>query len=405
MTASLRVALVKPDWGVRGGGEIVVDRVAALLEGDGHRVDRHTISIPALAHTPFGLSVPDRVWQAAPEYFRHLTVLAAVQQVDVRGADLVLSTQPPSYAVRHPRHLCFFLHHLRVFYDLSEVYVAAGFAPDAKLHVAAQELVRRIEQPLLENVSWFCTNSERVQQRLRDFNGIESSSVLYTGGGIGDGRPAQAPAEAGGGPVLCVSRHEFPKRTELFVQALKYRPADTGVLVGSGGRLEWVQGLDRELSRPGLDLDGLTAQQLWLNRGEGVPPKLGRRSAPEGRSNVTFAGRVTDRELAELYRSAPCVVAPAYDEDYGLTALEAMSYGRPVVACRDGGGLATLVRDGENGLLVEPTGRAIAAAVGRLADEPDLARRLGENGRETAATYTWERGAAELRASVMRVMG
>lgn len=405
MTAPLRIALVKPDWGFRGGGEIVIDRVVALLEDAGHRVERHQISIPALPRAPFGLRVPDRVWESAPEYFRHLAALDAVQRVDVGAADLVLSTQPPSYAVDHPRHLSFFLHHQRVFYDLSDVFVAAGFAPAEELHRAAEAHVRRIEQPLLERVSWFCTNSERVQDRLGEFNGIDRSSVLYTGGGVEGGAHDGASAEPGQGPVLCVSRHEFPKRTELFVHAMKYRPSERGVLVGSGGRLRWVKGIDGELSRGGVDLDAIIDKQLWLNRGDGRVPPFGRRTARAGRSNVRFAERVSQRELVDLYRSASCVVTPAYDEDYGLTALEAMSYGRPVVACRDGGGLATFLRNGENGLLVEPCGRAIGEAMGRLVDDPDLARRLGENGMETAAGYTWERGAAELRRSVERVAG
>ncbi len=400
MTAPLRIALVKPDWGIRGGGEIAVDRVVELLEAAGHRVQRHQIYIPALPRAPFGLHVPDRVWESAPEYFRYLSTLEAVEQLDVSGAELVISTQPPSWGVQHRRHLSIFFHHLRVFYDLSQPYLDAGFVADPDLHLAAQARLREVEQARIERVSWFCPISETVQQRLVDFNGVKNSSVLHFGVGVGEERPEGATAEPGHGDVLCVSRSEFPKRTELFIHALKFRPQDKGVLVGTGGRLAWVQAVDRKLSgRRRADLEAVAAEVLWLNKGEA------KAKPSHHRTNVTFAGRVSDAELLALYRSAPCVVAPAYDEDYGLTALEAMSHGRPVVACRDGGGLTSFVRDGVNGFLVEPDGRSIAEAVGRIVDDPELARKLGEGALETAASHTWARCAGELKDAIERVMG
>ena len=80
-------------------------------------------------------------------------------------------------------------------------------------------------------------------------------------------------------------------------------------------------------------------------------------------------------ELGALYRGALCVVAPALDEDYGLTALEAMLHGKPVIVCRDGGGLADLVEDGVTGIVVEPDGPSIAAAVASLTADPERCRR------------------------------
>jgi glycosyltransferase involved in cell wall biosynthesis len=106
---------------------------------------------------------------------------------------------------------------------------------------------------------------------------------------------------------------------------------------------------------------------------------------------VRFLGWVEEADLLRLYRDALCVVAPAFDEDYGHTTLEAMRFGKPLVVCADGGGLPEMVTDGVNGLVVEPDGAAIAEAVRRLAADPDLAARLGSRGAEIAAGYTWER--------------
>jgi glycosyltransferase involved in cell wall biosynthesis len=72
------------------------------------------------------------------------------------------------------------------------------------------------------------------------------------------------------------------------------------------------------------------------------------RTAPE---NVRFLGRVDDDSLAEAYRSARALIFPG-EEDFGLTPVEAMASGRPVIAYGRGGARET-VRDGETGLFFE----------------------------------------------------
>src|SRR5690606_31985917 len=141
-----------------------------------------------------------------------------------------------------------------------------------------------------------------------------------------------------------------------------------------------------------VDPESLTDADLWCCTPDGAAPV-----PPSPRSNVEFAGRVSDDALAQRYADAPCVVAPAYQEDYGLTAIEAMALGKPVVVCDDGGGLTGLVTDGRTGLVVEPTPRGIADAVARLVADPDLAAELGANGRERAAELSWANAAAEWR--------
>jgi glycosyltransferase involved in cell wall biosynthesis len=107
-------------------------------------------------------------------------------------------------------------------------------------------------------------------------------------------------------------------------------------------------------------------------------------------SSVRFLGRIDRDALLREYRSALCLVCPAFDEDYGLTCIEAMACGKPVVACRDGGGYVELIDDGVDGFLVEPTGPAIARAIERL-KQPGLARTMGERGRRKAQAYTVKR--------------
>jgi len=388
----MRIALVKPDWRIRGGFEVVVDHIEAELRAAGHEVERVKVDVAELPRTPFGVSVEDRVWSHSPEWFNHLAMLDRFRSLDVTGADLVLSTQPPSYAVRHPRHLSLFYHHARAFYDLSDLWVEAGRAPRV-LHEAAAAMLRDAEAQDLAGVTHFLAGSTRIVERLREYQGADVPVSVYQ-------YPAPIVADVDTTTydhVLTVSRHEFTKRTELVVQALALGDR-YGVLVGDGGRLPFVRSLATRIAVHACDPADLTARDMWLNMG------LYEESEPTvEHERIRLTGRVADEELDRLYRTALCVVAPAHDEDDGLTVLEAMAHARPVIVCRDGGGLTALVEDGVNGFVVEPDGASIAAGIARLAGDPELARAMGLAALETARARTAVRARQQLFDAVDRV--
>ena len=103
-------------------------------------------------------------------------------------------------------------------------------------------------------------------------------------------------------------------------------------------------------------------------------------------------GFVQHDELHLLYARAAVVACPSRREGFGVTCLEAMAHGRPVVATRVGG-LQDLVVDGETGIVVPPRDpAALRAALERLLADPDMRRRLGTAGRERARThFSWEK--------------
>lgn len=113
---------------------------------------------------------------------------------------------------------------------------------------------------------------------------------------------------------------------------------------------------------------------------------------------VRLVGRVADGILPGLYAAASVVVVPSLVEGFGLPALEGMAAGVPVVAA-DRSSLPEVVGDG--GLLVEPTGRALADAVlDVLAGGADVAA-MARRGLERARRFTWE-VSAEGHARVWR---
>lgn len=396
----MRIGIAKPDLGYVGGYERVIERIANELARDGHEVSWMKLDAVDVQRLPYDVPLPRQVAPELWEFQRYVGLMQTFGEIDASGFDLVVSTQAPSFAVEHERHLSVFSHHHRIYYDLADLHVAAGFA-DPELHEAIAMAVRRLDQPRMERVTAYLAASEEVKSRLERFNGLTDNVLVYHAGvAFGETPPVPAASGPRAEYAICVTRHEFPKRAELFLQALKYLPPFRGVIVGAGSRLPWLRTLDSRLSAGGVDLDAFTDADLWLNRGTADAfafSLLG--------SNVEFVEDASAAALHELYSGAVCAVAPAYLEDYGLTGVEAMTYGLPLIVCNDGGGLTWFVEDGVTGYVVEPTGRAIADAIERLRADPALAAEMGHAARERAREFTWERAFEEIRRGVALATG
>ena len=112
--------------------------------------------------------------------------------------------------------------------------------------------------------------------------------------------------------------------------------------------------------------------------------------------SFTDFGQTT--HIREALLSADVFVMPSVYEGLGNTVIEAMCCGVPVVAY-DVPGLRDLVTDRVNGLLVDATPGALAAAIRTLSGNPEMQARLGASGAEWAAsTYAVAAGVASLAA-------
>jgi glycosyltransferase involved in cell wall biosynthesis len=141
-----------------------------------------------------------------------------------------------------------------------------------------------------------------------------------------------------------------------------------------------------------LRRSGVAVEATIVGEGGEHEDELRRLIAARGLGDVvTLAGPMTQADLRHLYeRSAalclPCRVLSSGDRD-GIpnVLVEAMACALPVVTTAVSG-IPELVSDGTNGLLVPPDDpAAVAAALLRLRDDPELARRLGDEGRATVA--------------------
>ena len=106
---------------------------------------------------------------------------------------------------------------------------------------------------------------------------------------------------------------------------------------------------------------------------------------------MTFAGQVPVDDMPARYDHATIAVLPSLEEGFGLPLVEAMAGGLPTVASRVGG-MPEIVVEGETGFLVPPgDAGALAEAIVRLLEDPDLGRRLGEGGRARAMErFSWD---------------
>lgn len=394
-----RIAVLKPDFGVRGGFELHVEHLMAGLAQRGHDLELVTFDAHSRRAMAYELFVAEDLFHSHAEYFRYLNLVEQVQRLDLSAYDVVVSTQPPSYLVDHRRVLALFFHHGRIFYDLAEAFERSMFVVP-RVHRAAVEAVRSIDATRVDAIAHFLAGSGEIEGRLRRFWDVEPGRISPYRHPIMEDPAAPPPRPLDGG-VLCVSRHEWPKRTELVVAALHLLDGPHGHLVGSGSRQHLVRLIDAHLRRH-RDLLDLDPEVLWMNPGHLLAgPKL-KDGPPSDR--VTIHGSVSDAERDRLYAGASVVVAPALLEDYGLTPLEAFAWERPVVVCEDGGGLCELVEHEESGLVVPPTPAGIAAGVRRILDDPDLADHLVEGGRRAYRSYSWPRALDQFEAGLARVL-
>jgi glycosyltransferase involved in cell wall biosynthesis len=143
---------------------------------------------------------------------------------------------------------------------------------------------------------------------------------------------------------------------------------------------------------------------VWLAGDGGSRAALesrARRTPVHGR--VHFLGRRDD--IFALMRAADLVVLPSRREGHPLALLEALALGRPAVACTTGG-IPEIVTHGRTGWLVPPEDpAALAAALVRLASDPDLRRRLGEEAaRDARHRFDVRRTVAQIEAVYRRTL-
>ncbi len=181
-----------------------------------------------------------------------------------------------------------------------------------------------------------------------------------------------------------VDRFKLTPEVEKNAAALRRRFGGRNIILFVG-RLIYYKGVSY-LVEAMRDIDGM----LVLAGEGGLRSELEKKAAQLGVADkIIFFGRAKDRELPALYHACDIFVLPsvARTEAFGLVQLEAQACGKPVVSTNLPTGVPYANLDNVTGLIVPPKdSRALAIAISRLLDEPELRRQLGSQGKKRVET-------------------
>lgn len=329
----------------RGGAELLVDGLRCALEERGHRTD--VVSIPLTWNPPEMLLSNALIWR-----------MTDVTQSNGIPVDMVICTKYPTWAARHPRKVLWLVHQHRQAYDLFG-------SPHSELggDQCSNSIRRRVvdidRRGMLECERRFAI-SANVASRLSRYTGVEADPLYPPVPRSGLKPEAYEPF------VLSAARLDGLKRVDKLIDAWRHVDPSLRLVIASDGP-------DRE--------------------------ELVRRIRSSDLSDrVMFTGRISDEELTDLYNRCRAVYYAPLDEDYGYSAVEAMSAAKPVITAPDSGGVLEFVEHGRSGLVTELTPEGLSTVINQLANETS-ARELGSKGAASLPDLSWDRVVSNLLGS------
>ena len=227
---------------------------------------------------------------------------------------------------------------------------------------------------------YIVANSQTVAARIKKFWG-RKATVIYPPAAVGrlGSRAVRQSGNRGSCQTaklsncqtdyfLVVSRLEPYKNTNLAVEACNKLGLPLKV-VGEGSERKNLEDL---ATRPFQADPPLAGEPINRVRSASAKASAGltqtQRVGHGGRlePTVEFLGQVSDEELARLYVKCRALIFTVQDEDFGITPVEAMSHGKPVIALRSGGVVETVI-GGKTGLFFdEPTVDSLSQALQRF---------------------------------------
>lgn len=220
--------------------------------------------------------------------------------------------------------------------------------------------VRWRERRMLARAEWIQTTSHWMEAQLRPVVPADAAiDVVRSGVDEAFFQVQAAPAEH----LLCYGRLDFyQKGLDLVLEAYAALRAAVGA----------------------AELPGLVIA------GRGDRARMEAAVAERGLERVRVEAPVDRDRVLELFAGAVALLMPSRFEGLPVVPMEAMAAGVPVVAAQVGG-LAEIIRDGQDGVLIPPDDSgALARATRRLIEDPQLRQRLSASARDSARPFRWD---------------
>jgi len=328
----VKIAIFHDYFGAIGGAERLVLMMARDLDADIITTDVNRESIQKLCFGDIRIHTLGNTTGRAP----YKQVQASLKFFLCRfpGYDFyIFSGNWAHYAsFSHAPNLWYCHSPTRAFYDLRDYVLKNQLSPlhrvIAYLWIVLHSSFERVS---IRHIRRIVTNSVNTKKRIETFYGRDAT-VLYP--------PVDTSHFHCTGYEdfwLSVNRLYPEKRIEFQIEVFRQFPGEKLVIAGG------CAAGDKESRYSKAIQDGL-------------PP------------NVTLLGEVHEDRLVDLYARCKGLICTAIDEDFGLTPLEAMASGKPVVAVNEGGYKESVTDD--TGILVEAEPCRIARAIAAIARDP-----------------------------------
>jgi glycosyltransferase involved in cell wall biosynthesis len=300
----MRIALLHHWFISLAGGERVIDTIASIFPNAdifALFVDERKLPLSLRERKIVG-SFLDKI-PGGRRVHRHLLPFypLAVEMLDLSGYDLVISSDsgPMKGALTdvNATHICYCHSPMRYLWDGYSAYIRGMSPPMQSIFGLTSHYVRNWDYSAAQRVDYFIANSNYVAGRIRKYYRREST-VIHPPINTGHSFLADKHDDY----YLAVGRLVPYKRTDILIEACKK--------------------LGRRL----------------LIVGDGPEMKRLRKAGGE---NIEFLGEVDESQLRNVYAQCRALLFAA-DEDFGMVALEAQSYGRPVICYGKGGSLETV---------------------------------------------------------------
>ena len=333
----MKIAIFHDYFGAIGGGEKLVLMLAKYFNADVITTDLNIESIKKMGYSDTHIISLGNTSKVPPLKQISASLLFATCDFSKKYDFFIFSGNWAYFAAKKHKPNLYYCHTpTRAFYDLYDTFlmrqpfiVSVFFRVWVRLHRPASEYY-------LSHVCKIATNSKNTLQRINKYF-RRDAEVIYP-----PVETSKFTCKEYGNFWLSVNRLYPEKRVELQIDAFREIPEEKLIIVGGYS-------------------EGDHAKSYAKNVINNLP------------ENVELLGEVSEAELLDLYSCCKGFICTAMDEDFGMTPVEAMASGKPVVAVNEGGFKETVV-DGKTGLLINADVHSVIEAVKFISCEPESYR-------------------------------